>query len=568
MSFFTKKIFLIFFVSVFFSPAFTHAASISLSPASGNFSPAQTFTVGLVVSTPDQAMNAVSGVLSFPADLLEVTSLSKGGSIVGLWVQEPSFSNNAGTVNFEGVALNPGFTGSSGRVLGVGFRVKRAGSAKLTFQTPSVLANDGQGTNILTNAGEANFNLSGETAPAPVPVISKTSNVLNISSPTHPNPDKWYKATTAKFVWDLPEGVSSLRLSVSKSAGEPSVVYDSPITEKEVSELEDGTWYLNAQYRTSAGWSEVAHFRFRVDSTAPSRFTLTEEKRQDQTDPKVKLFLDASDATSGIDYYEIRADNQSLPVWRGKRSEVYETPALAPGTHTITARALDRAGNALADSLEVKVEALLTPTWTDYPRALNGSEILVAKGRTYPNMGVVITWQSASDPLETTTVKSDESGVFTFTPSNKLSSGVYKITARALDDRGASSLESEAITIKVRPPAWWSLGVQAVTLLSLLIPLLALVVVLGFLLYYSYHRFHKLRRKLRVEVREVEESISKAFDALRDDMEKQLSLLEKAKTKRDLTREESRILTRVRKNLRTAEKYIKKEIEDIEKEVK
>ena len=160
-----------YFVSVSFSlfflvVSFTHAASLSFSPASGSFSVGQTFTVGLIVSTPDQAMNAVSGVLSFPADLLEVTSLSKGGSIVGLWVQEPSFSNSAGTVNFEGVALNPGFTGGSGRVLGVSFRVKRAGSAKLTFQTPSVLANDGQGTNILTSAGEANLNLGGEVAPA------------------------------------------------------------------------------------------------------------------------------------------------------------------------------------------------------------------------------------------------------------------------------------------------------------------------------------------------------------------------------------------------------------------
>ena len=60
-------------------------------------------------------MNAASGVISFPADKLEVVSLSKTGSVFTLWVQEPSFSNSAGTINFEGIVLNPGFIGAAGK---------------------------------------------------------------------------------------------------------------------------------------------------------------------------------------------------------------------------------------------------------------------------------------------------------------------------------------------------------------------------------------------------------------------------------------------------------------------
>lgn len=454
------------------APLLTQAAVLSFTPASGSFNVGQTFTAGIIVATPNQAMNAVSGVVSFPADLLEVTSLSKGGSIVGLWVQEPAFSNppagGLGTVNFEGVALNPGFTGNSGRVLGVNFRIKRAGAAKLAFQTPAVLANDGQGTNILQSIGEANFQLNER----------QERNILNISSPTHPDSTKWYRATTAKFIWDLPEGANALKLLVSQSAdAKPNVNYVPPVSEKEVTEPADGIWYLHAQVKTVAGWGEIAHFRFRIDTHPPTYFTLLEEPGRQPEETKVKLKLEAADELSGLDYYAISIDGNLLPPWRPVGDESYELPPLEPGTHLVTAQAVDRAGNVLDATLSVGVQS----------------------------------------------------------PA---------------------------------PSAWWRLGTQTVAALSLAVPLLALVILLGLMLEHSQRRFRRWRRRVREEVREAEESIGKAFDLLREDLEKQLVLLERTKSKRDLTHEEARILTHVRKNLRTAEKYIKKEIEDIEKEVK
>ena len=104
-------------------------------------------------------MNAASGAISFPPDKLEVISLSKTGSIFTLWVQEPLFSNSSGAVNFEGIALNPGFTGIGGKLITVNFKAKAAGAAVLNFSSGSVLANDGKGTNILANLGSAQFSL-------------------------------------------------------------------------------------------------------------------------------------------------------------------------------------------------------------------------------------------------------------------------------------------------------------------------------------------------------------------------------------------------------------------------
>lgn len=131
-----------------------------------------------MVSSSRQAINAISGILSYPIDKLQVTSVSKIGSVLSLWVQEPSFSNSRGTVTFEGVVPNPGFNESNGRVLSVNFRVVGTGPAEVALTSGSLLANDGYGTNVLKSLGSANYVLiEGKTELPPTPpAILETGN--------------------------------------------------------------------------------------------------------------------------------------------------------------------------------------------------------------------------------------------------------------------------------------------------------------------------------------------------------------------------------------------------------
>lgn len=140
-------------------PASVQAATLSLSPQSASYTVGSLMAVSIYASSPDQAMNAVSGVVSFPKDKLDVVSLSKDESVINLWVRDPSVSATLGQVNFEGVVLNPGFIGSSGKILKIIFRIKTSGDALIQFASGSILANDGVGTNILTGFGKASFSL-------------------------------------------------------------------------------------------------------------------------------------------------------------------------------------------------------------------------------------------------------------------------------------------------------------------------------------------------------------------------------------------------------------------------
>src|SRR3989338_603868 len=249
------------------TPQFAHAASLYFSPSSGTHAVGTSFTVSVYVSSADQAMNAASGIITFPQDKLEVTALSKTGSIFGLWVQEPSFSNSAGTINFEGIALNPGFTGASGKLITVSFRVKAAGTAILNFSSGSALANDGKGTNILIGLGNAQFSLGGAVeigAPESVTPVELTGvpQAPKISSPTHPDPNKWYAASSAKFNWNTPKDITAVRLLIGKiPQAIPAITYTSPLNSKEITDLADGIWYFSARLKNSAGWGGVSHFR-------------------------------------------------------------------------------------------------------------------------------------------------------------------------------------------------------------------------------------------------------------------------------------------------------------------
>lgn len=145
------------------------AASLYLSPVIGTYSVGQTFTVNVYVSSPDQAMNAAQGVISFPIDKLEVYALSKTDSIANLWVQDPSFSNQDGTITFGAIVTNPGYTGPQGQIIKITFHARSPGTANIAFSSGSVLANDGKGTNILSSMQNAAVTLTAAVSPPPAP---------------------------------------------------------------------------------------------------------------------------------------------------------------------------------------------------------------------------------------------------------------------------------------------------------------------------------------------------------------------------------------------------------------
>lgn len=462
------------FAVVFFTalPAAAQAANLYFSPSAGSYSVGSSITINIYVSSADQAMNAASGVLSFPSDKLEVTSLSKIGSIFTLWVQEPSFSNAAGTVNFEGIVLNPGFTGSNGKAIAITFRTKAAGNAPLTFTSGSVLANDGKGTNILASMGSAQFSLGGAVPTTPKsttsPTVSSALSAPQISSPTHPDPNKWYSNINPIFQWDLPVGITEVKLILSKSAGtSPQISYVPPITEKTLTEIGDGTWYLNAQFKTAQGLSRIANFKFRIDAVGPTDFTIN-RLDDDVTNPQPILMFESHDDLSGIDHYEMKIDDSDwFKIATENGGTPYKLPLQTPGMRGVWVKAIDKAGNSTGANTEVVIRPVPIPApiiKEVIPPKVKIGETVVIKGVVVKEVVVkevvrvvvvvvdVLKVESnnnlgqISEPAEGTKEKLiktieapvDENGNFEVKIDN-LEAGTYTVRTYGKDERGAIS---------------------------------------------------------------------------------------------------------------------------------
>jgi hypothetical protein len=566
----TKIIYLFAFSFIFFCTAnISLAATLMLSPQSGTYSKGSYITVNVIVSSPDKTMNAASGIINFPTDVLSVSSISKNGSIVGFWAQEPTYSNTDGTVNFEGVVLPPWYAGSSGKILTITFKAKETGIANLSYISGSVLAADGAGTDIMVGTGGATYTISSSgEQPVTMPPAEGNGapNAPVIISDTHPDQTKWYALSDANFSWSLTKDITADSILIGRNKDSaPTVLYDPPISSKVVQNLDDGIWYFHSQLKNDNGWGDVGVYKLQIDTQKPTNFDITEVKRTDLTEPKAKFTFSATDKTSGIDHYEIQIDNSLVQTWIDDGSHIYIAPAEEDGTHTLLAKAVDKAGNFIANSAQFSIKGLDAPTITDYPTEIQSGDILTIKGTTkYPNTEAVLYLQDEKENIRTYTSKVDDNGNFTSISSDRLKDGLYTAWIKITDGRGAKSLPSNKVTISVRPSLIIMIGTLAVNFLAVIIPLIALILLLIFLLWYAWRRFFIIGDKLKKETREAEDALHKAFDLLKESITEQVGILEKTKSKRQLTAEEEKINKQMKKDLEDAEAYIRKEIEDIE----
>ena len=160
---------------LFFPIVVSAQATLSVSPASGSYQVGESFSVLVTLNTGNAPINAAIGQINFDNTRLEVSSLGYSQSIFSLWTDEPSFSNVAGFVKFSGGIPNPGFNGAKGNILRITFRTKATGQAPVNFLSGSVLANDGQGSNIADTLKGALYTVT----PASTPTTSSKSESSN-----------------------------------------------------------------------------------------------------------------------------------------------------------------------------------------------------------------------------------------------------------------------------------------------------------------------------------------------------------------------------------------------------
>lgn len=554
-----KTLLFVFFLIFYFIflPSISFAANLYFLPSVGTFGVGKTFTVSVYVSSTDQAMNAASGVIIFPTDKLQVTSISKTGSIFDLWVKEPSFSNISGRVSFEGIVLNPGFKGSSGKIISINFLAKSAGKANLALSSASVLANDGKGTNILKEIGSATFTLEYNQIPSTNP---NTPPAPEIYSPTHPDPDKWYSNSNPKFVWKITKDITGVGLLVGrKKNASPAVFYSIPISEKQLYNLPDGVWYFHVQLKNRYGWGEISTFKFKIDTQPPDPFKIAVDNEGDPTNPSPIIHFEAKDSLSGIKYYKVKVGNRE-PV--ELTNSEYKIPLLDPGEYTIVVEAFDQADNSTAASTTIHIEPLEAPEITEYPSKITTEDHLVIKGTSkYPNSKIIVFIQKDEENALQKETKTDSKGNWVYIYDKKLNKGVYRIWAKVIDNRGAKSKRSNTINILVALPAFIRIGKIAINYLSILVTIIALLIFLILLVMHARYKIETIRERITEKTEKTKKYIGRDFEKLQEEVEKQVSKLD---GKKGLSDREREIYEALKKALEESKRKVEKRVDKID----
>lgn len=565
---FKKKSLIVFLLFFLFSTKSVFAqksASLFLSPASGSFQVGESFSVTLAVKSEEQPTNAAEAILRFDSNFIRVKSISKTNSIFTLWPVEPTFSNTAGTINFVGGSPTA-YKGSMGRIITITFEVLKEGTASINISQGRVLAADGLGTDITDKLLGGSYTLVSRAAPTPTPTPTPTPSPLlpsapKISSPTHPDPEKWYNNNSPRFEWQVPAGVTEVKLAYGKNLNLiPAVSYSPAISSKQLESVEDGVWYFAAQFKNDQGWGGVGRYKFQIDTTPPKEFTVLVDNEGDPKNPTPIFKFQTTDETSGVDYYEIILNGNTFAKIKPeeiKDSGWRPTNPLEPGDYTLEVKAFDRAGNftigsnyfeRTITSLSFTIEPIPFEILS-LPKKIKEGMPLIIEGRTIANGKVFIYFQKGEEEINTREINADGNGYFKF--EEKLPLGKYLFWFQVQDLFGRKGPATEKYSVEI-------VKERIIFYISILLTVLILIGLA--ILFYLLRKLLKEKERKRIEEEKKKKEFKlKAYSILKQGVENQIKTLEE---KTDLSRSETRILEALRKALKEAEDFIKEELEE------
>ena len=575
-----KGTFLLIGFLLFSSISFSYAADINLSPITATYPVGKNFIVDVMISKNQDNINAVSSEISFPADLLQVVSISKTDSIFNVWPKEPSFSNQKGLVSIEGVSVSSGFSASSGKIVTINFKALKSGPATISFKSGAILVNDGKGTNVLNALGSATFtieNINGASSDISTPAIT---------SPTHPDSDKWYSSRKASFNWVLPSDVLSVRtLYDQKDSSTPNKVYTPPISNKSFTVDEDGITYMHVQFKTMDGWGSVGHYKFKIDTQAPKITKFNFPDGDIVTNETPSVFLTAEDSLSGVDHLTFNIDNEVSNSYTILKSNLYNLPKQQAGKHSVLVTVFDRAGNTTSSVLNYTILPVNPPTIIEYSKEIDTRGFITVNGKTYPNTKVeaVIERRHSSgmygtfylplnnydynikDYKDVESFVSNDNGDFNFVWPKNVDSGIYELKLRAINSRGDASDYTYAEIIIVNDITLIRIGMFMMSWLSFIFLIIVACIVIFGTMWYLLTQFFFFRKKVYSTVREAENTLKTNVVALRRDLEDFRASLFKAQKKRELTKEEGDLFKKLNKRLEIVEKEIEEKLEKLDK---
>jgi len=321
-------------------PLSVRAATIYLTPSRIELTPGDSQVVRVVLDSQGENINVVSLDLGFPSELIEIVRVDRGSSFLTLWAEEPVIDPATGRLTLAGGVPN-GSVVAGAPIVDLVLRASSVGSSFISpvAATSAVYRNDGSGQTT-----------SLAVQPAAVTVSQPDPFRPVLQSPSHPDESRWSANQTFTVTWDVrPDALYSYSLSRDASEA-PDDLPEAVVGRVDHPSLVDGQWFFALKERLSGeAWSPVVRRRVMIDSTPPEPFTI--EPITGQLTETTLLSFQTTDATSGVDYYELnlRQPRSSwFPFGTSNQWQRVTNPYSLSDTivtGSISIRAIDGAGN-------------------------------------------------------------------------------------------------------------------------------------------------------------------------------------------------------------------------------
>ena len=322
-------------------------AQLFFSSRSGTFTEGTTFEVPVLLDTQGTKINAIELYINFDPHKLAIVKPSSDKSIIAIWLEPPTYSNTSGTAKIIGGIPN-GISTASGLVTSITFKALESGPARVSISNQSrVLANDGYGTDLLTQFDSASYS-----------IVPKAPNGVKVFSETHPFDDHWYNNNSPVLAWDKEQDVSGFSYTIDNIPSTiPNNTIQSTSTVTSFENLQDGLWYFHIKALKKQIWGATSHFLVRIDTKPPATFTPSQDVLTAAAANPTLITFFTTDALSGIDHYEIgvidkTTAQESAPLFVQTESP-YQVPRTINGKARVIVRAFDRAGNVRDASIDV-----------------------------------------------------------------------------------------------------------------------------------------------------------------------------------------------------------------------
>lgn len=547
----------------------SQAATLYLSTKTESVAIGDTIEVDVKIDSEDISFNAAQANIKFPPEILEISFLDRSKSVFNFWLEEPNFSNSNGSVGFIG-GSTAGFSGKSLQILKIVFKVKEIGTANLIFAEGAITANDGGGTNILSEMRGIQISSIPKQQlieiSRPIQIIRPPAPSRNlpqrpdIKIPLYPDSQRWHNFTSPFFVqWELPPDVTGVSTALNQSPGFIPFRSEGLFESKQFPALEDSIWYIHVRFRNNVGWGPTAHYRVAIDTAPPLSFTVGIAGETASDNPQPTVIYQTGDALSGLDHYEVKINGKSTTTLHS----FLTFDPLPPKKYLIRAKAADKAGNATESALEIEILPIASPVITSISKdVFVGEGGLEIAGNSLPNTFILLSVKSKSGQnILSTIINSDKNGDWSTKIDQPLKKGWYFIEVTAQDGRGALSLAVKSDLFKAKERPLFTIAGFGITQFWFFAGLI-IILIAGFLAGMISHHFWRVRVSRRIVV--AQRDILATFGLIRKDVDKMLSAyLDKTIEEHEKTEIEF-LLKKIKSNLDKAEKYITENIEEID----